>query len=229
MTVVIPLEYLSSGSLCSDRLVTFQACRLAVSITWVNCGRRLLAGLVVTFVPSIIFWARSMFPWWGVVTVVAGCSGFVFCALTWGGAGKAVPCMSNMRFTFDVLDLVFMVGARDGEMGGEGESSPTIVGIGRMGPVLWPVLWKGGAALCAWCAGGVAPYSSTRGSMSSSCCDSGVVLVWLWVFLGGGLTGSASFNAFRIFGGGDFGWGHGSGCGWVGRGVGCVSLVCLYC
>ena len=41
--------------------------------------------------------------------------------------------MSSMRFTFEVLDLVFLAGAGDGEMGGDGESSPAIIGIDRGG------------------------------------------------------------------------------------------------
>ena len=38
-----------------------------------------------------------------------------------------------MRFTFEVLNLVFLAGARDGEMGGDRESSPAIIGIDRGG------------------------------------------------------------------------------------------------
>lgn len=41
--------------------------------------------------------------------------------------------MSSKRLTFEVLDLVFLVGAGDGKMGGDGESSPAIIGIDRGG------------------------------------------------------------------------------------------------
>ena len=41
-----------------------------------------------------------------------------------------------MRFTLEVLDLVFLVRAGEGEMGGEGESSLAIIGIERAGGLL---------------------------------------------------------------------------------------------
>ena len=146
--------------------------------------------------------------------VVAGCSELVFCVVDWGGAGKAIFCMSSMWFTFDVLDLVFMVSAGDREIGGEGESSPVIVGIGRLGPAFWPVLWKGEAALHVWCVGGVVPYSLMRGSMSSLCCDSRGDLSLVVVLWGGG--GLLVLRLLILLGslvGGGFGWVHGSGCG----------------
>jgi len=81
--------------------------------------------------------------------------------------------MSNIQFTLDVLNLVFMVGAGDGETGGEGESSPAITGIGRMeGPIVLLALRAEVWGLP--CMRGVAPYSLTRDSVSSSCCVSRV-------------------------------------------------------
>ena len=41
--------------------------------------------------------------------------------------------LSSIRFTLETLDLVLMAGAGDGEMGGDGESSPAIIGICRVG------------------------------------------------------------------------------------------------
>ena len=41
--------------------------------------------------------------------------------------------MSSMQFTFEVLDLIFLAGAGDGEMEGDRESSPAIIGIDRGG------------------------------------------------------------------------------------------------
>ena len=55
-----------------------------------------------------------------VVAMVLGRSAFIPCGGAGEGGGGAVLCMSSMRFTLEVLDLVFLVGARDGEMGGGG-------------------------------------------------------------------------------------------------------------
>ena len=68
-----------------------------------------------------------------VVAIAPGCSMFVPGLGARGGGGVAVLCMSSLQFTLEVLNLVFLVGAGDGEMGGEGESSPAIVGINRAG------------------------------------------------------------------------------------------------
>jgi len=76
---------------------------------------------------SICFRSR-----WGVVSVIVGCTLAVPCPGP-GGAGVVLFCMSSIRFTLEVLDLVFMVGAGDGEMGGEGESSPATAGIDQVG------------------------------------------------------------------------------------------------
>ena len=51
--------------------------------------------------------------------------------------------MSSILFTLDVLDLVLMVGVGVGEMGGDGESSPVIMGIDMVGgPASWLMLWE---------------------------------------------------------------------------------------
>ena len=64
--------------------------------------------------------------------------------------------MSSIQFTLEVLNLVFMVGFGDGKVGGDGESSPAIMGIG-MG---WLVV----------------PLSSAVGAVYSSSCSSGWAL-----------------------------------------------------
>ena len=123
------------------------------------------------------------------------------------GMGAAVLCMSSIRFTLDVLDLVLMDGAGDGEMGGEGESSPAITGSGR---IEWPdvlLVLQAEVGSALWVRG-VAPYSSTRDSVSSSCCVSGWVLGWAR-FVREDLTGSASLVPLGFIGGGFRGWVHG--------------------
>jgi len=67
-----------------------------------------------------------------------------------------------MQLTLEVLDLVFIVGAGDGKMGGDRESSPMIVGIGSAGgPAVLLVL-----QMDVWAVfhvgGGVPPYLLTR-------------------------------------------------------------------
>jgi len=114
--------------------------------------------------------------------------------------------MSSIQFTLEVLDLVFMVGF------GDGESSPTIMGIG-MG---WLVV----------------PLSSAVGAMYLSSCSSGWALDWVRVF-GGFLTpaslGSLSFSRGRSHGRG-YGIRHGlageSFRGWVVRWLGFILLFC---
>ena len=58
--------------------------------------------------------------------------------------------MSSIRFTLEVLDLVFMVGFGDGEVGGDGESSPAIMGIG-MGWLVVPLSSAVGAVYSSSC------------------------------------------------------------------------------
>ena len=150
MVNVIPLEYLSSGSFCSVHLAVFGGCRLAASSTWLKRGSRLLAGLVGGLSASMPGpWFASLC--WGVRVVSVGCAVFISWLGTGEGIGDAVLSMSSMQFTLAVLDLVFLVGAGDGEMGGEGESSPKITGIDRRGgpAVLLALQGGGGAALCA--------------------------------------------------------------------------------
>ena len=95
------------------------------------------------------------------------------------GAGRGVAlCTSSILFTLDVVDLVFMVRAGDGEIGGDGESSPAIMGIDSVGPTAWLVVWReGGAALRVLGTGGVVSFMSAMGPVSSSCC--GLVLCLL--------------------------------------------------
>ena len=100
------------------------------------------------FVSCAASLACSVCPRWGVIVAAAGSSVFIFGPVTWGEMDGAVLCMSSIRFTLDVLDLVFMDGAGDGEMGGDGESSPAIVGIGRVCPSVWYVLQEGVAPFC---------------------------------------------------------------------------------
>jgi hypothetical protein len=104
-----------------------------------------------------------------------------------GGTIGVVLCMSSILFTLDVLDLVLMDGAGVGEMGGEGESSPVIMGIDMVGgPAVWLVLRaEGGMALCVIGPGGVVPNSLTMGSMSSPHCASGWALVCRCRVIGG--------------------------------------------
>ena len=113
-----------------------------------------------------------------VVAVVAGCTMPVPCSSMGGKLGEVVLCMSSIRFTLDVLDLVFMVGAGDGEMGGDGESSPFITGMDRRGgPMVWLVVWmEGWAMFRVLGAGRVVPVISVVDSVSSSYCGSGRVL-----------------------------------------------------
>ena len=105
--------------------------------------------------------------------------------------------MSSILFTLDVLDLVLMVSVGVGEMGGDGESSPVIMGIDMVGgPASWLMLREeGGATLCVTRPGWVVPNSSVMGSMSSPCCASGWALVcWCWV-KGGDITRSPSLGS----------------------------------
>ena len=135
----------------------------------------MFVGLAVGVVPMVVSWVFPVVSGWEAMAVGVGCIPLGSRPGVRGGIGEVVLCMSSMRLTLEVLDLVFIVGAGDGEMGGDGESSPTIVGIGSAG---------GPAVLLAlrmdvWAAfrvGGVPPYSSTRDSVSSSCGVSGWVL-----------------------------------------------------
>jgi len=204
MVSVIPFEYLSSGSLCSARLGAFWGCRLATSITWLKRGSRLLAGLVGGLMSHSAPSAWSVSSRCGVMVVAMGRSSIVSCPGTGGGRGEVVLCISSMRFTLEVLDLVFLVGAGDGEMGGEGESSLAITGIGKVGSTVALLVLRvegGGGTFHVCGMGGVAPYSSTRESVSLSCSVSGWVLAWRWFFRGD-LTGSASFVSFGLVRGG---------------------------
>jgi hypothetical protein len=72
-----------------------------------------------------------------------------------------------------VLDLVFMVRAGDGEMGGDGESSPAIMGIDRVGgPMLWLVVQREGlVTFRVFGTGGFVLSVSAVGPVSSPCCD----------------------------------------------------------
>jgi len=56
-------------------------------------------------------------------------------------------------------------------MGGDGESSPAITGIDKVGfpMVLLGLRAEGGGPFCVGSVGGVTLYSSTRDSMFSSC------------------------------------------------------------
>jgi hypothetical protein len=94
------------------------------------------------------------------------------------GPGLPVLCRSSIRFTLEVLNLVLMVGARDGKMRGEGESSPEIAGMGKeVGTAdLLALRAEVGSAVRVV---GVTLYSSMRDSMSLLCCVSGWVLA-LW-------------------------------------------------
>ena len=179
-------------------------------------------GLAVGMDPGSMELGRPRFSRWVVVTAVGSIVHAGGAGSEVVGLGGAFLWMSSIRFTFDVLDLVFMVGARDGETGGEGESSPTITGIDR-------VVWL--AVLLALQAevwgmlrvGGVPPYSSTRDSESSSCSVSGIGVRVGWGYGRWALTRSASFGSLGLIGGGFdvFGsWVHGVGGGAVGRHVG---------
>ena len=91
--------------------------------------------------------SRFVFSLCIVVAMVSGRSALIPCEGAGEGGGGAVLCMSSMRFTLEVLDLVFLVGAGDGEMGGEGESSPVIFGIDKVGgPLVLLAMVEGGAA-----------------------------------------------------------------------------------
>jgi len=88
------------------------------------------------------------------LAVVMRCSTLVSGPGAREGRGEVVLCVSSMRFTFEVLDLVFLAGAGDGEMGGDGESSPAITGIDKVGfpMVLLGLRAEGGGhfVLVAW-------------------------------------------------------------------------------
>ena len=85
--LVMPLEYLSRGSLCSSHLVTFWGCKLATSITWLNCGSLLLVSLVVLLVPVSVCLVCPVCSFWGVVAVVVGCAKSAPCWRAGGGLG----------------------------------------------------------------------------------------------------------------------------------------------
>jgi len=120
--------------------------------------------------------------------------------------------MSSIRFTLEVLDLVFMVGFGDGEVGGDGESSPAIMGIG-MG---WLVVL----------------LSSAVGAVYLSSCSSGWALDWVRVF--GGFLTPASLGSLSFSRGRSHSQGHGirhglageSFGGWVVRWLGFILLFC---
>ena len=117
--LMIPLEYLSRGSLCSAQLASFWRCKLATSLTWLNCGSRLFVGLVEGGPGTV--WLGFSCPSCGAL--VAGIvKGVLLSSIPIAGGvmGGAFLCMSSMRFTLEVLDLVLMVGVGDGETGGEG-------------------------------------------------------------------------------------------------------------
>ena len=130
-------------------------------------------GLAVGMDPGSVGLGCPCFSGWAVVTAVGGVVRAGGAGSEGVGLGGAFLWMSSIQFTFDVLDLVFMVGAGDSETGGEGESSPAITGIDRV--VWFAVLLALRAEVWGMLRmGGVPPYSSTRDSESSSCSVSGI-------------------------------------------------------
>ena len=68
---------------------------------------------------------------WADMVVTARLVAFGICSGAGRGLGGADLWASSIWFTLEALDLVLMAGAGDSEMGGEGESSLVIAGIGR--------------------------------------------------------------------------------------------------
>lgn len=139
-----------------------------------NCGRQLLAGLTGGLAVGAVCSTSLGRSHWDCLVAVARLAGFGACTLVGGVLGGASLWASSIWLTLEELDLVLMVGAGDGETGGDGDSSPMIAGIGMGGgiTVLFGLRAEVSAVLRAE---GVVPYSSTRDTRSSSCC----VSVWL--------------------------------------------------
>lgn len=134
MGVVIPLVYFSSGSWGSGRLDCLWGLRMAASMIWSMPGRELSVGLGWVVLVGV-GWSLvdSWLVWAGVVVMVRALG--PLCCLFVGGVPGPVMDASSILLTLEAEVLLLVAIKGDGEVGGDGLSSPWIGGCGSGGSV----------------------------------------------------------------------------------------------